>query len=135
MAKKVIQGEEAKRPYVVPDLLSGISIGTLQEDFPLREVDFDRIKDGKPKTHQAAISILLTSFGYSLSLIPKGYPDVSVIKMGEWMPLGFGLALSLLVYVIGMALPNKRKVLMKDIEEHFKKAPTSRQAFLKEHND
>ncbi len=129
MAKKIKKGEQATEPYLIPDLLSGTSVGTWQEDYPLREVDFERIKLSKPITFVWANSLLLTSFGFGLSLIAKGYSDVSAIKTGEWIALSVGLLCSVAMYSIGILLPNKRKEVMKKIEEHFKKAPTSRQAF------
>lgn len=129
MAKKEVKGEQATEPYLVPDLLSGASVGTWQEDYPLREVDFERIKHGKPITFVWATSFLLTSFGFGLSLLAKGYSDVSAIKTGEWVALVVGLVFSGALYLIGLPMPNKRKETMKKIEEHFKKAPTSRQAF------
>lgn len=129
MAKKVVKGEQATEPYLIPDLLSGASVGTWQEDYPLREVDFERIKHGKPITFVWANSLLLTSFGFGLSLIAKGYSNISAIRTGEWIALGVGLVCSVAMYGIGILLPNKRKEVMKTIEEFFRKAPTSRQAF------
>lgn len=130
MVRKIIKGEQTTEPYLVPDLLSGASVGTWQEDFPLREVDFERIKHSNPITFIWANSLLLTSFGFGLSLIAKGYSDISAINRGEWVALGIGLGSSLVLYVIGILLPNKRKEVMKKIEEHFKKAPTSRRVLI-----
>lgn len=120
MATIVIKGEQPTEPYLVPDLLSGASIGTWQEDYPLREIDLERIKHGKPITFVWANSLLLTSLGFGLSLIAKGYSDVSAIKTGEWIALGVGVACSVAMYGAGVFLPNKRKEVMKKIEEHFK---------------
>jgi hypothetical protein len=129
MESKEVKGEQVTEPYLVPNLLSGASIGTWQEDYPLREVDFERIKHGKPITFVWAHSFLLTSFGFGLSLIAKGYSDMALIKQGEWIALAVGLLFSVVMYLIGFLMPNKRKETMNRIEEHFKKAPTSRQAF------
>lgn len=129
MARKEVKGEQATEPYLVPDLLSGASVGTWQEDYPLREVDFERIKHSKPITFVWANSFLLTCFGFGLSLLAKGYSDVSAIRKGEWVALVMGLVFSGALYLIGLLVPNKRKETMRKIEEHFRKAPTTRQAF------
>lgn len=129
MNRNEVKGEKATEPYLVPDFLSGASVGTWQEDYPLREVDFERIKHGKPVTFIWAHSFLLASFGFGLSLIAKGYSDIASIKKGEWIALTVGLLFSGVMYLIGSLMPNKRKETMNRIEEHFKQAPTSRQVF------
>jgi len=106
-------------------VLTDTSVGTWQEDYPLREVDFVHIKHGKPITYIWANSIFLTTFGFGLNLLSKWY---SQITNGEWIAFGCGLSLSVILYLIGLMLPNERKRVMHDIEKHFKNAPKSRQA-------
>lgn len=129
MANRVIEKEQLTAPYLVPNLLTGASVGTWQEDYPLREVEFERIINGRPLTFFWANSLVLTSLGFGLSLIAKGYSDVSAIKKGEWLALGIGGVVSLCLYLAGAILPNQRRKVIKRIKKHFKKAPISREAF------
>lgn len=133
MAKKVIKGEQVTKPYLISeDILSGASVGTWQKDYLLQKHDFYLIKNGKSKTFSAAQNFLFASFCWGLSLIAKGYPNFSDIKKGEWIALGVGIAISVVLYAIGYFLPNERKEIMKKIEEHFKKAPTIHQVIRKD---
>ena len=131
MADRLIKGEHRTNPYLVPVQLSGQSVGTWQEDYLLREVEYVHLKNGKPKTVIWAGDLLLTTFGYALGLIAKGYSNISTINTGEWIALAAGGIISICLYAIGYFLPNERKDVMKRIEDHFKQAPTSRQAFPK----
>lgn len=115
------------------DLLSGTTIGTWQEDYPLRQVEFEWIKDSNPMTFIWANSILLTTLGFGLNLLAKGYSaftsNTPPIGKSEWIAFFSGLAASAVLYVVGVFLPNKRKKVMTKIEQHFKNAPTRRQAY------
>ena len=133
MTEKNVQGREITETQLIPDLLTGTDIGTWQAGYLLREVEFERIKYGKPITYNLAFSVALTTCGFGLNLLAKGYSDVASISKGEWVALGVGIVLSLVLYAIGLCLPNNRKKVMKKIENHFKDAPTKRQAF-KEQN-
>jgi len=133
MTEKNIRDREITETQLVPDLLTGTDIGTWQAEYLLREVEFERIKNGKPITFILAVSIALTTFGFGLNLLAKGYSNVANISKGEWVALAAGIVLSVVLYIIGLCLPNNRKKVMKKIEKHFKEAPTKRQAF-KEQN-
>lgn len=126
-----IENQQITETIPVHGLLSGASIGTWQADYPLTALDFEHIKNGKPVTYNWANSILLTTVGFGLNLIGKGvsrFAGVSQqIYVGEWVALGLGFLLSVILYLIGMALPNDRKKIMKDIQEHFKNSPKQRQ--------
>jgi hypothetical protein len=133
MTEKNVHGKEITETQFVPDLFTGTDIGTWQAEYLLREVEFERIKYGKPITFNWAVSIFLTTFGFALFLLAKGYTDIASISQGEWIALVIGIVLSVVLYIIGLCLPNNRKKVMKKIEKHFKEAPTKRQAF-KEQN-
>jgi len=115
------------------DLLSGITTGTWQEDYSLRQVEFEWIKNTKPMTFIWANSILLTTLGFGLNLLAKGYSNLTSnsapISKGEWIAFFSGLAVSVVLYIVGGFLPNNRKKVMSKIEQHFKNAPTRRQAY------
>lgn len=127
MTERIIENQEITETQVIPDLLTGSDIGTWQAEYLLREVEFERIKHGKPITYNWANSIALTSFGFGLSLLAKGYSNASLITKGEWVALAFGIGISVVLYLIGIFLPDNRKKVMKKIESHFETAPTQRQ--------
>lgn len=133
MTEKIVHGKVITETQIVPDLLTGTDIGTWQAEYLLREVEFERIKYGKPVTFNWANSIALTTIGFGLNLLAKGYTNVAIISKGEWVAMSVGIVLSIVLYVIGRCLPNNRKKVMKKIEKHFEDAPTKRQAF-KEQN-
>ena len=127
MNERRIENQTITETQNFPDLLTGATIGTWQADYVLREVEFERLKNGKPVTYNWANSIGLTSFGFALNILAKGYSDPSIVPKGEWVALGMGVSISIALYCIGLALPDNRKKVMKDIENHFKKAPTKQQ--------
>jgi hypothetical protein len=127
MTERIIKDQEITETQVVPDLLTGSDIGTWQAEYLLREVEFERIKHGKPVTYNWANSLALTTFGFGLSLLAKGYSDALLITKGEWIALAVGVAVSGVLYVIGIYIPDNRKRVMKKIESHFETAPTQRQ--------
>jgi hypothetical protein len=133
MTDKIIRGKKITETQIVPDLLTGTDIGTWQAEYLLREVEFERIKYGKPITFTWANSIALTTVGFGLNLVAKGYSNVASLSKGEWVALGAGIVFSIALYIIGLLLPNNRKKVIKKIEKHFEDAPTKRQAF-KEQN-
>jgi hypothetical protein len=130
---KVYKDKVLTETFFATDLLSGTSIGTWQEDYPSREVDFERIKHSKPMTFIWADSILLTTLGFGLNLLAKGYSyltgNTPPICKGEWIAFFSGLTVSVVLYIAGHFLPNERKNIMAKIEQHFKNAPTIRQAY------
>lgn len=127
----LIEDQNITETILVHGLLSGAAIGTWQADFPLTALDFEHIKNGKPITFNWANSILLTTIGFGLNLIGKGASQLAGIQqqiyVGEWIALGIGFAISIILYLIGFALPNDRKRVMKAIQEHFKNSPKQRQ--------
>jgi len=127
MTERIIENQEVTETQNVLNLISGVEIGSFQADYRLREIEFERIKNGKPVTFNWANSIALTSFGFALNLLAKGYSDPSLISKGEWVALASGVMISVTLYLIGLKLPNDRKKVMQDIETHFKNAPAKPQ--------
>ncbi|MFT6908614.1 MAG: hypothetical protein ACJAS1_005317 [Oleiphilaceae bacterium] len=127
----VIANQEITETISVHGLLSGASIGTWQEDYPLTALDYEHVKNGKPITFNWANSILLATIGFSLNIVGKAASQVAGVEqqilIGEWAALGVGFSVSIVLYLIGLALPNDRRRVMKEIQEHFKKAPKQRQ--------
>lgn len=133
MTDNNIHDREITETQIVPDLLTGTDIGTWQAEYLLREIEFERIKYGKPITFNWANGIALTTVGFGLSLVAKGYSDIALIIKGEWVALCVGFIVSIVLYLIGLILPNNRKKVMNKIEKHFADAPTKREAY-KEQN-
>jgi hypothetical protein len=126
-----VENQQITETIPVHGLLSGTSVGTWQEDYPLTALDFEHIKNGKPVTFNWANSILLTTVGFGLNLLGKGASQLAGVQqqiyIGEWIAFGCGIAATVILYLIGVALPNDRKRVMKEIQSHFKNAPKQRQ--------
>ncbi|WP_194441047.1 hypothetical protein [Pseudoalteromonas simplex] len=126
-----IENQQIIETIPVHGLISGASIGTWQADYPLTALDFEHIKNGKPVTFNWANSILLATVGFGFNILAKGATTLAGVEqqvyIGEWIALGAGVAISIVLYLVGLALPNDRKRVMKDIKEHFNSAPKQRQ--------
>lgn len=126
-----IENQQITETIPVHGLLSDANIGTWQADYPLTALDFEYIKNGKPITFNWANSILLATFGFGLNIIGKGVSQLAGVQqqiyVGEWIALGIGCAVSIVLYIVGLALPNDRKRVMCDIQKHFKISPKQRQ--------
>lgn len=132
MADKEYKGQLITGTVEAVGSLTGTSIGTWQEDYLLREVEFVHIKRGKSVTFLWANSFLLTTFGFGINLLAKWFSSsdntISPISKGEWIAFGCGAVFALILYIIGYFIPNERKKVMNDIESHFKNGPKMRQA-------
>ncbi|OAN13330.1 hypothetical protein A3K86_16900 [Photobacterium jeanii] len=126
MEKIEIKDSKITSTQMVDSLLTGGDIGTWQADYLLREVEFERLKNGKPVTYNWANSIGLTTFGFALNLFGKGYSNYTVISKGEWIAFGGGIAVTVTLYLIGLCLKDSRKMVMEKIEQHFENAPTQK---------
>ncbi|MBS3667068.1 hypothetical protein [Vreelandella boliviensis] len=126
-----IENQQITEPIRMQGILSVANIGTWQADYPLTALDFVHIKNGKPVTFNWANSIFLATVGFGLNLIGKGASQAvgtqQPIYVGEWIALGIGMFVALVLYGIGLALPNERKRVMKEIQDHFKNSPKQRQ--------
>ncbi|MFA0367839.1 hypothetical protein AB4499_21110 [Vibrio cyclitrophicus] len=120
-----IQGRQITSTQVVHDFKNGQSLQALELLYPLREVDFERLKNGNNKYKAWSIQFTFLAMGYSLNLIAKGYSDLSLITSGEWISLSVCGAPSLILFVIGCYSKDKKKELMDKIDCHFSddKAP------------
>ena len=133
MTEQIYKDKVIERTVLVKGGLTDTSIGTWQADYPLREVEYVHIRNNvKSKTYACASAVFLTTFGFGLNMLAKWYSQTddtcSQITKGEWIVIGCGLFISVVLYLIGIRLPNERKKVMNDIDSHFKSAPKSRQA-------
>ncbi|EAP80270.1 hypothetical protein [Sulfitobacter sp. NAS-14.1] len=122
------QNEEITEPVRIP--IDDVVIGTFTEDYHLSEVEFERIKVGQPKTLGFAYSLLGITIGFGATVTAKinDQRDLSEVSAGEWQTLGVLAVATGLVFIIGLWLPNKRKTVLKKIDEHFEYAQTRKQA-------
>lgn len=111
--------------------LTGVSIGTFQEDFQLCEADFLRLKNDGTPLSTWSMNILFAAIGYGISILPKWFSEMAgkpeKVSQAEWTALGATLAVSLVLFIIGKLMPNERKDLLSKMDRHFKSAPKSRQ--------
>jgi hypothetical protein len=128
-----ISNQDIKQTVVISGLLSGGSVGTWQADYPLTGRDYEHLKNGKPLTFNWANSIFLTSIGFGLNLAGKylylskqADPSVTIYAW-EWITFGVGIVLSVVLYAVGLCLPNDRKVIMRKLKDHFDNSPKKRQ--------
>ena len=102
-----------------------------QEPFNLTEADFLRIKGGRTKASGAANGILLTSLGMAFILLLKYLQAKAsgggfTVQVLEWLAPAIGLGIASLLYLLDRILPNEKKQVMRDIENHFSEAPRTR---------
>lgn len=131
MAEKIYENQILTETVLAENLLTGISIGTFQENFQLCEADFLRLtNDGTPLSTWSA-NILFASIGFGMSILPKWFSELAEksekVSQAEWATLAAGLAVSLLLFIAGKLMPNEKKKLINSMSEHFRSAPKSRQ--------
>lgn len=135
MAEGTYENQVITQTLPTGNLLTGVSIGTFQEDFQLCEADFLRLKnDGTPLSSWST-NILFAAIGYGISILPKWFSEMAgkpeKVSQAEWIALAASLAVSLLLFLIGKLMPNEKKDLLSRMSQHFKSAPKSRQ-FVRE---
>lgn len=127
--QKTYSNQRLNSSVVVGGLLSGQSIATIQQPFILSEVEYMHLRGNPPLTASWATNLLFAVIGYGVSLGPKFFAlfrgQDSELSSAEWMTLLIGVIASGVLYLVGLALPNDRKKLMRRIADHFKNAPAS----------
>jgi hypothetical protein len=113
------------------NLLTGVSIGTFQEDFQLCEADFLRLKSEGSPMATWSLNILFACIGYGMSILPKWISEISgkaeKVTQSEWAALALGIAESVVLFTINKFIPNEKKELLNRMSQHFKSAPKTRQ--------
>lgn len=113
------------------NLLTGVAIGTFQEDFQLCEADFLRLKSEGSLMATWSLNILFASIGYGMSILPKWISEISgkpeKVSQSEWAVLAIGIVISVVFFSINKFVPNERKQLLNQMDQHFKSAPKTRQ--------
>ncbi|WP_447837508.1 hypothetical protein [Aeromonas salmonicida] len=131
MTQGVFENQVITQTLETGNLLTGVSIGTFQEDFPLCEADFLRLKNDKNLWSAWSLNILFTVMGYGMSLLPKLLSEIvgkpEKVTQTEWWALVIGLAVSFVFFLIGNYRPNDKTELLSRMATHFKSAPKTRQ--------
>ena len=128
-AVKITERKFSKTLSVDENVRTKPSIRISQEPFLLCEADFLRLKYGDSKVLAWAGGVLLTSLGMlfipmAKYIIVKMTSDKSIIiQSWEWFAPFIGIGIAALLFAIGKMLPNERKQVMSDIEDHFSEAP------------
>jgi len=131
MTKNVYENEVFRETVVTDNLLTGMSIGTLQADFLLCEADFLRLKSEGSAFVTWSLNVLFATIGYAMSILPKWISELAgkpeKVSQSEWTTFAIGLATYFILLLISKAMPNEKKELLNRISQHFKSAPKSRQ--------
>jgi membrane associated rhomboid family serine protease len=126
----VYRGQQIETTLYPKDFLSGATVATIQAEFPLTDGDYLRLKNGKPVTLALANGVCFAVIGFAFGLLPKLLSNFSdkpeALSKYEWIALAIGIVITILLYVIGLFLPNERKTMARKIEEHFKNSPRAR---------
>jgi hypothetical protein len=133
MDKTIYNNEVVTETVVARNPFSGATVATFKEDYALSEVSYMKLKNGKSHWLNLAPGMFGVTLGYGFSLMPKLIARFtegkSQVTLNEWLVFGIAIALSIVLYFVGPSVfPSDFKVVMKDIGDHFKNAPQSRQS-------
>lgn len=135
MTEGIFTNQVITRTVMTENILTGVSIGTFQEDFQLCEADFLRLKNDGSTLSTWSLNILFASIGFGMSILPKWISEISgkpeKVSQSEWATLAAGIAISLLLFIVNKFIPNEKKELLNRMALHFKSAPKTRQ-FVRE---
>lgn len=128
MTEQRYQNEVITETLQFDKLLTGTSVGTFYGEYMLCEAEFIHIKNEAVTLLRAfANSISLLIVGFIFNMISKWYSqtdsNISQITKGEWIIIITGVIILAILHGIAFRLPNERKKVMNDIENHFKSAP------------
>lgn len=131
MTKNVYENEVIRETLETGNLLTGMSIGTLQADYLLCEADFLRLKGEGSVFVTWSLNVLFATIGYAMSILPKWISELAgkpeKISSSEWTAFALGLVISFILFLLSKVMPNEKKELLNRISQHFKSAPKSRQ--------
>lgn len=132
MSSNDLKNERRNEPlHLSVDIKTEPSISSMQEDFALCEADYLRLKNGKSKGSDVAITFFLASIGFGIAFAAKYVASLFdgktfLYETWEWVAPAIAATISLVIYLVYLCLPNDHKRVMKAVEEHFKTAPRTR---------
>lgn len=135
MTRKKVMGEVITETIPTNNTFSGVATVTSQEDYAISHVDFYHLKNTSSPISQWTTNTFFAFVGYGVSLSPKMVNSflgkTEVVSQSEWIALIGGVVVSVILFAISKCLPNERKTLLKNMEDHFKQAPKTRRAVRK----
>lgn len=97
-----------------------VIIGGYEKYFQLKELQFERIKRGRPPLQDYAWTALGVTGGYILSLVPKFIDHGSAaISCGERITVVVLVVACSILFLVPRFQKNPRKEVMNEIEEFF----------------
>lgn len=131
MTDGIFKNQVITQTVMTENILTGVSIGTFQEDFQLCEADFLRLKNEGSALSTWSLNILFAAIGFGMSILPKWISEISgkpeKVSQSEWAVLAAGIAISALFFVANKFVANEKKELLNRMALHFKSAPKTRQ--------
>jgi hypothetical protein len=119
MSGQIYEGQRLNQPIAVQDIKSGESVKGLEDLFLLREVDFERLKNGANKPHLWMVQTMFAVGGYLLSILPQILDDHSKVTNGQWIVLIISGVICFALWVWGCKTRDKKKEVMEKIELFF----------------
>jgi hypothetical protein len=131
MTEGIFENQVITQTVMTENILTGVSIGTFQEDFQLCEADFLRLKNEGSTLSTWSLNVLFAAIGFGMSILPKWISEISgkpeKVSQSEWAVLAAGVAISALLFLVNKFVPNEKKELLSRMALHFKSAPKTRQ--------
>ncbi len=115
----VLKGKTLDEPLTVGDIKSGYSIQTLEDLYPLREVEFVHLKNNNNGVKQWAVQIFFIVIGYAISIGPQIYDDFTKITKGQWVIGIIGIIACALLGFASIFTKDDKKEVMKKMEDFF----------------
>ncbi|MCW8344667.1 hypothetical protein MD535_01325 [Vibrio sp. ZSDZ65] len=119
MSGLIYEGQRLNQPIAVQDIKSGESVKGLEDLFLLREVDFERLKNGANKPYLWMVQAMFAVGGYLFSILPQILDDYKVVTKGQWIVLVIGGIICLAFGIWGRITKDKKKEVMDKIELFF----------------
>ncbi|TOA77171.1 hypothetical protein CGJ25_17255 [Vibrio parahaemolyticus] len=119
MHVKQIQGQTLKESIVVENIKTEGSLQALEDLYPLREVEFERLQNGANKLKQSSIQMSFALLGYALSVGPQLYDDHTKITAGQWAVLLGGAFICFVLFLISACTKDRKKEVINKIENYF----------------
>ena len=131
MVVNAVKNQSFTKPLKVNNVLTGIALGTFQENFQLCEADYIRLMDTSTALMTWAVVVFSAAIGFGISILPKLSSQLlgggEKVSGYEWIALIISILTSLLLFGIGKFIPNKKTKLIKEMKDHFESAPRTRQ--------
>ena len=95
-----------------------------QEPYLLDKADYHVLKAEERPLKTLANDALFLCIGFGITLLAK-YIQSSEIQRWEWVTLFIAVGVTLLLFIVGMCLPNEKRRLLGEIKKHFADKPKS----------